>query len=65
MGIYGDLNLNGNTLSNCSINPDNCGVDGGRSVQKCLLISPNAINEDGTINKSGTMTVEIKNGFII
>lgn len=63
--VHCPMDLSGNALSNCSINPDNCGVDGGRNISECWLLSPNAINEDGTINRTGLYRVKIQNGFIV
>lgn len=63
--IHGNANLCGYVLKNATIDPNDCNVDGGKSISECLLLTPGAINADGTIDSSKTKTIRIKNGFVL
>lgn len=67
--MHGNLNIQGFALQNCNINdcninPNECSVEGGISGN-CILLTENAINSDGTINKAYAKKVKVQNGFIV
>ena len=66
--ILRDLDLRGSTLRNFKINPkkdgDGVDVDGGITKYGIILLTPDMINLDGTINTSYLAVNNIRKGFV-
>lgn len=62
--IHGDVDMKGFNLVNAWLNPDTVGVVNG-VVGDCILLSPNAIKSDGTIDTGMVRLVRVKRGFIV
>lgn len=62
--VYDDINLNNNIAYNFNIDSNSGGAIGGVNGT-FLLLSKEAINDDGTIDKAALYEIKIKNGFVI
>lgn len=59
-----NCDINDCNINDCNIDPNGCSVNGGMNGE-CLLLTPGAINANGTINISNVRRVQIQNGFIV
>lgn len=67
MVVCEDIDLHNHKANNFWIDPSSGGASGsvdGRDTT-FLLIASNALNDDGTIDKSKTSKIKIKNGFVM
>ncbi|MGN0106904.1 MAG: hypothetical protein ACI4A5_04305, partial [Hominilimicola sp.] len=62
--VHCALDLRGCTARNFNIDSSNGGAERGLSGY-CLLLTGDAINDDGTINESKLQEVYVQNGFIV